>query len=89
MTTAEHCLALASLQGSLTASHQAATDLLAEQCRRDMAEQAHAAATQLQAAAAAQDAARKAALEQTLQHEARVQDLQEQLTAVQMLFDNR
>ena len=90
---AEHQIALASLQGSLTADHQAAMDSLAELCRREVAEQADAAAIQLQAAAATQaaalDTARKAALEQSLQHEAQVQDLQEQLTAVQMLFDNR
>ena len=75
------------------ANHQAAIDTLAEQCRHDMAEQADTAATQLQAAAAEQaaalDAARRAALEQSLQHEAQVQDLQEQLVAVQRLFDNR
>jgi hypothetical protein len=90
---AEHHSALALLQGSLMADHQAAMNSIAEQCRYDIAEQANTAATQLQAAAAVQaaalDAAKKAALEQSLQHEAHVQDLQEQLVAVQRLFDNR
>ena len=93
VATVEHQMALASLRGSLMADHQAAVDSLAEQCQRDAAEQAETAANQLQAAAAAQaaavDAGRKAALEHSLQHEAQMQDLQEQLTAVQMLFDNR